>query len=242
MLLLPSFKTLNYQGATMSLLKRFISLSLVFAISGQIMSAVASDTVPSESRQERRFFKKFDKKFTEFQGYVDDLLIEYNEVEMKEMYEEMIIYLEQHGNYEMAKVMMAEHDKAKGSIRSRMFEMSSEEARIDAKAVLKEEILKAGSFEAFIAREKSVRSKNLDKKCRAKKIASYTLIAPVGYIGLVTGVAGVGALIAGNFSVVTAAWLGTAAVTNATFFSFIDNMTVGCYNELSHPDFTSINQ
>jgi len=162
---------------------------------------------------------------------------------MKEMYQDMIIYLEQHGNYEMAKVMMAEHEKAKGSIRSRMIEMSSEEARIDAKAALKEEILKAGSFEAFIALEKSVRSKNLDKKCRVKKIASYALIAPVGYIGMMTGLAGLGALVSGSFTAVTAAWLGTAVVADGILFPrFLDNMSVGCYNESSHPDFTYVNQ
>jgi hypothetical protein len=225
-------------------LRKAMSFILMLTLISQIVSpAFANEPAPSkkEMRKEARFFKKFDKKFDRFAEDVEDMMYDYSDAELNLMYEDMIVWLEQHGHYEMAKVMMAQHAKGRGTTRQILAQMTTERSRQEAKAALKLSIQKAGGFDNFMKLVKAQRKANVDVKCRVKKIGSMVLIAPVTYIGMVTGMAAVGALVSGTVTLGVAASVGTTVLTEGFAFPwFIDNMTVGCYNETDHPDFTNL--
>lgn len=235
----------------MNFFNRTFSLSLALVFIGQIVSlpaANATERTREERREERkakaeeRFFKKFDKKFETFAMDVEETVSEYSEEELNEMYFEYIVWLEQHGNYEMARAMITEHDKGKGSIRSTLLRMVSEEARVAAKASLKAAIAKAGGFNAFIKSAKIEKRANLDMKCRVKKIGSLILIAPISFFGVVLGASGIGALVGGVVTGVVLAEVGIMVAADGFAMPwFVDNIAVGCYNEYKHPGFPIYN-
>lgn len=233
---------------------RVINFCLILAVTSYIMffpvanaNSVAETGnihhIPEiESRGEHKFFEKFDRKFDRFALDVNETVNEYSDYELNQMYEDMIVWLEQHGNYAMSRAMIAQHDKGSGSVRRILLQMVSENARKEAKAYLKTAIEEAGGFEAFQKLTKTEKRKKIDVKCRVKKIASFMLIAPLTGLGMLTGMSAVGAIFAGVFTPVVVAWIGTTVVTDVFAFPwFLDHMVVGCYNEYKHPGFSNTN-
>ena len=142
-----------------------------------------------------------------------------------------IKFYTEHGNYDMADAMSKDYSTSRGEmIRTRLVNMTSDEAKLLAENSLHEQIALAGGFKAFHARANAQRKKNLNTLCEAGKIASWTLIAPSMVFGMMTGSAAIMAIFGGVFTPVVAAWIGTTVGLEgfATPW-FLDEMLTGCY-------------
>ena len=231
----------------MNLFNRVLCVSLILALSSQtVLASVASAEIASgtsvaapavatavakPSFAERRFFRRFDRKFNQFRKDISDMMDDSSDMELEQEYKDMITWMDEHGNYDMADAMSKDYSTSRGEmIRTRLVNMTSDEAKLLAENSLHEQIALAGGFKAFHARANAQRKKNLNTLCEAGKIASWTLIAPSMVFGMMTGSAAIMAIFGGVFTPVVAAWIGTTVGLEgfATPW-FLDEMLTGCY-------------
>ena len=215
------------------------SLSLQTPVAHAALSKTASrltisksEVAAIESRAERRFFNQFNRRFKAYSKSVDDAVIDNTDDELNKMYNETITWLEEHGNYDMANAMIASYAQSKGTtVKERMLNMSSEEARQNALKMLHLKIAEAGGFEKFYANAKALRKQHLRRKCVVGKVASYTAIAPVVVVSAMTAGAAMAAIYAGYFTPVVGAWIATTVgLDGFAVPRFLKQIMVGCYD------------
>ena len=212
-------------------------LSFLFAFSA--FSAFASSTEDQSrlqkfskkiwDKRESRFFKKFDKKFSNVQEAVNESL-QHNDFPLEElapMLQNELEYLRQSGQKEAADIVEAKLEK--DGIIAAYYVFQSEPMRAIMKNNLREQIRVAGSYKAY--------RKSLGvRKCRTHKGLAIAAVAPVvgalfytgGYVltALQTGAAFVSAKVAAWTILSTGANIG---ISYGPMKWIVSRLATSCY-------------
>lgn len=222
----------------MCVMKRLVGFFLVLSFYTQFFSLVfAIDKTNVEKEQsrieaisEKIFFKKFNRQFDYFKSEINELIIFESDDSLNLFFNELIAYIEQQGHYALAEILRGELENGSGTVRTILTEMTNEETRLRTQEALRVLITEAGGLKAYLKNVKIHKKNNLDLKCRIKKIALITLIAPLTLFGLNSGIAVATYLSAGIInSYVLIMTTGTAIAAFGTYGWVHDRLSQGCY-------------
>ena len=141
-----------------------------------------------ESKAEKRFYQKFDRKYQQFRNEVSLFIDELSDDELLDMLIELKNNLRSHGQYDFAEAMTRNYPVVTAQdVRPILFKMISIEAQEESKQILKSQIAQAGGFKNYQKQAKAFKKEHLKMTCRLGKIAAITFMTPVVLIGMQSG-------------------------------------------------------